>query len=78
MNAIFSSDMGHWDVSDVSTVLAEAHELVSEGLVSSDDFRRFTFENPARLYLAANPAFFEGTAVEKSTAALKSAGAGVS
>ncbi len=78
LNAIFSSDMGHWDVSDVSTVLAEAHELVSEGLVSSDDFRRFTFENPARLYLAANPAFFEGTAVEKSTAALKSAGAGVS
>ncbi|MFP8876449.1 MAG: hypothetical protein VCB99_05970, partial [Myxococcota bacterium] len=66
LNAIFSSDMGHWDVPDVTGVLPEALELVDAGLLSPEDFRRFTFENPAKLFTRANPAFFDGTAVEAS------------
>ena len=41
-------------------------ELVEAGLLSSEDVRRFTFENPVQLFARANPAFFEGTAVEES------------
>ena len=66
LNAIFSSDMGHWDVPDVTGVLPEALELVDAGLLSPEDFRRFTFENPVELFTRANPEFFEGTAVEGS------------
>ena len=66
LNPIFSSDMGHWDVPDVRAVLPEAVELVEADLVSPEDFRRFTFENPVRLFTRANPAFFEGTVVEAS------------
>jgi hypothetical protein len=41
--AIFSSDIGHWDVEEMNEVLAEAWELVEDGLLDEDDFRRFTF-----------------------------------
>ena len=33
LNAIFSSNVSHWDVPDMSQTLAEAHELVEEGLL---------------------------------------------
>jgi len=64
LNAVFSSDIGHWDVPDMREVLAEAYELVEEGLMDKADLRRFVFENPARLFGELNPAFFAGTAVE--------------
>ncbi len=63
LNAVFSSDIGHWDVTDMREVLAEAHELVEDGLIEPEDFRAFVFDNPVRLLAGANPAFFEGTAV---------------
>lgn len=69
LNAIFSSDFGHWDVTDMRTILAEAYELVEEGIVSEDDFRRFVFDNPMRLFTGMDPAFFEGTAVGAAVAA---------
>ncbi|MEE8164460.1 MAG: amidohydrolase, partial [Myxococcota bacterium] len=37
--AIFSSDIGHWDVEDMTEVLEEAWELVDSGLLDRDDFR---------------------------------------
>jgi hypothetical protein len=68
LRAMFSSDMGHWDVTDMSEIVAEAHELLNHGLVSAEDFRDFVFTNPVRFYTSANPRFFEGTRVEQEAA----------
>ncbi|MBV1932430.1 MAG: hypothetical protein KUG71_12025 [Porticoccaceae bacterium] len=32
--AVFGSDIGHWDVPDMATVLVEAYKLVEGGLLS--------------------------------------------
>jgi len=71
LRAMFSSDLGHWDVPDMGEILPEAHELVEHGHLSESDFRDFVFGNPVRFYTAVNPRFFEGTAVEKEAAALR-------
>jgi predicted TIM-barrel fold metal-dependent hydrolase len=68
LNIVFGSDIGHWDVSDLSHVLGEAHELVDDGLMSDGDFRDFVFTNPSRLYTSNNPTFFEGTSCEDAVA----------
>ena len=70
LNAMISSDIGHWDVPEADQVLCEAYELVEHGLITEDDFRRFTFANPARLHTGMNPDFFKGTVVEGAVAAL--------
>lgn len=64
LRAIFSSDIGHWDVPDMREVTEEAYELVDRGQITKADFRDFVFENPANFWTALNPSFFEGTAVE--------------
>jgi predicted TIM-barrel fold metal-dependent hydrolase len=61
LGAMFSSDIGHWDVPDMATVLPEAYELVEDGLLGAEDFRDFVFANPVRFYAGNNPKFFEGT-----------------
>jgi predicted TIM-barrel fold metal-dependent hydrolase len=70
INAIYSSDIGHFDVPDMLQVLPEAYELVEDGLMTADDFHDFTFGNAVRLWGAGNPRFFEGTAVAKAAADL--------
>ncbi len=62
-NPLFSSDIGHWDVPDSRDVLAEAFELVDNGLLTTEDFRRFVYENPRRFHSRANPGFFDGTCI---------------
>ena len=37
--AMMSSDIGHWDVTDMNEVVEEAHELVDHGLITEEDFR---------------------------------------
>ena len=64
LQAMFSSDLGHWDVLDMNDVLAEAYELREDGLFNETDFRDFTFTYPAMLHARGNPDFFKGTAVE--------------
>ncbi|MGH7935149.1 MAG: amidohydrolase family protein [Candidatus Binataceae bacterium] len=64
LNAIFSSDIGHWDVPDMTEVTEEAYELVEHGLIGEEDFRDFVFTHPARLWTGMNPNFFKGTVVE--------------
>ena len=64
LKAIFSSDIGHWDVPDMTEVVGEAYELVDDGLITEADFRDFVFANPAELYAKTNPDFFKGTVVE--------------
>ena len=66
LRIMLSSDLGHWDVPDIAAVVARAHELVDEGLITRQDFRDFVFTNPARFHGSANPEFFEGTAVESA------------
>ena len=70
LQAVFGSDMGHWDVRDLDQILVEAHELVDDGRITERDFRDFVFTNPARLYAQASPAFFAGTPCEGAVASL--------
>jgi predicted TIM-barrel fold metal-dependent hydrolase len=70
LNAIFSSDIGHWDVPDMREVTHEAYEMVEKGVIGEDDFRRFVFENPGRMWLGMNPDFFKGTVVEQAVGSL--------
>jgi hypothetical protein len=69
INAMFGSDISHWDVPDMSDVLGEAWEMVEHELITEADFRDFVFGAPVRFYTHANPSFFEGTPVEAAVAA---------
>jgi predicted TIM-barrel fold metal-dependent hydrolase len=68
LNAIFSSDIGHFDVPDMTEVVPEAYELVEHGLLTEGDFRDFMFANAVRFWGEMNPDFFKGTSVEKQAA----------
>jgi predicted TIM-barrel fold metal-dependent hydrolase len=68
LNAMFGSDIGHFDVEDMREVLEEAHEAVDEGLMCDADFRDFAFANAVRLHGSMNPDFFRGTVVEQAAA----------
>jgi predicted TIM-barrel fold metal-dependent hydrolase len=68
INAVFSSDIGHFDVPDMLSPVPEAHELVEDGLITEADFRDFTFANAVRLWGQQNPRFFEGTRVAREAA----------
>lgn len=74
LQAIFSSDIGHWDVPDMREVVEEAYELVEEKLITERDFRDFMFVNPVTLWTGMNPDFFKGTAIEKDVEKLLAEG----
>lgn len=69
LKAMLSSDIGHWDVTDISEVLAEAYEGCEAGLMSADEFRAFALDNAVRMYTDVNPAFFDGTTLEDAARA---------
>ena len=64
LGAVFGSDIGHFDVPDMTKVLSEAYELVEDKLINEQDFRDFVFVNPVKLWAGNNPDFFKGTVVE--------------
>jgi hypothetical protein len=64
LQAMMGSDIAHWDVPDMTGVLAEAWEMVDHGWIDTAAFEKFTFRNPVRFYTHTNPAFFKGTVVE--------------
>ncbi|MBW2232443.1 MAG: amidohydrolase family protein [Deltaproteobacteria bacterium] len=68
LRAIFSSDIGHWDVPDMNVVLPEAWELVEEERLDRADFRDFTFANAVELFTSGNRDFFAGTEVAEAVA----------
>src|SRR5207245_11758469 len=68
LTALFSSDIGHMDVPDMTKVLPEAYELVEHELLTDGDFRDFMFTNAVRFWGEVNPDFFKGTVVEKQAA----------
>jgi predicted TIM-barrel fold metal-dependent hydrolase len=61
LNAMFASDIGHWDVPDLRGVLPAAWELVEHGFIDEAGFADFTYGNITRFLTAANPQFFVGT-----------------
>ena len=73
INAMFSTDNGHFDVQDMRKPVVEAWELAEEGLLTRDDFRDFAFANAVRLWGTQNPRFFEGTRVAGAAAAVLAA-----
>ena len=75
INAIYSSDIGHFDVVDMRDPLPEAFELVEDGHITESDFHDFVFGNAVRLWGTQNPRFFEGTAVAREAAVLLKRGA---
>ena len=64
LQIVLGSDIGHWDVPDMTQVLEEAYEAVEHGAMTPDAFRDFVFANPVRLFAGANPRFFDGSIVE--------------
>jgi predicted TIM-barrel fold metal-dependent hydrolase len=68
LQALFSSDVAHWDVPDMTETLAESYELVEKELITDGDFREFTFTNLIKLHTALNRDFFKGTAIEADVA----------
>jgi predicted TIM-barrel fold metal-dependent hydrolase len=75
IRAVFSSDIGHWDVPDMTEVTEEAYELVEHGVLTEEDFRDFVFTNPTSLWTGMNPDFFKGTVVEQAVTKLLADGA---
>ncbi len=67
LNAIFSSDVGHWDVPVMAEVLPEVWEQVDNGWLTQDQFRAFTFTNAHRFFTEARPDFFHNTVLEGVT-----------
>jgi predicted TIM-barrel fold metal-dependent hydrolase len=65
VNALYSSDSGHWDVPEFTETLAETYDLVKEGAITEEDFKSLVFTNPYNFYTANNKDFFKGTAVEE-------------
>ena len=59
-NAMFSSDISHWDVPDVRECVSEAYELVEDGHLNDDDFKDFMSTNPTRLHAIMNLDFLRG------------------
>ena len=64
LRPVFSSDIGHWDVPNLSDPVPNSWKLVERGLLTPEAYRAFVFELPARLHLSMNPGFFSGTSVE--------------
>ena len=69
LKAILGSDIGHWDVPDMTKVMVEAYEMVDDGLMTDDNFRDFTFGHIVDMHSSMNPNFFKGTIVENTAAA---------
>ena len=65
LHALFSSDIGHWDVPDMAQVLHEAHELVDDKKITTANFKSFVFDNAVTMLTASCPDFFKDTVVEE-------------
>jgi len=73
LRAMLGSDIGHWDVTDMTHVIAEAWGLVEDELLSAEDFRAFVCGNVAQLHGGMNRDFFKGTVVENAAATILAA-----
>ena len=72
LNAMFASDIGHWDVPDMRNVLPEAWELVEDGHINEDDFKDFSCGNVVKMLTSMNPDFFKDTVIEDTAKSYQS------
>jgi hypothetical protein len=70
LQTLFGSDIGHWDVVDMNSVVSEAYEQLEHGTLTEQEFRDWTFANPVRLHGKRRADFFKGTVIEAEAAAL--------
>ena len=63
LKPVLGSDIGHWDVPNMSGILVEAWELVENGILDPKQFRDFSFANAVTLHGGMNPDFYRATAV---------------
>jgi predicted TIM-barrel fold metal-dependent hydrolase len=70
LKPLYGSDIGHWDVTDMSEIVDEACELVERGLIGEQDLKSMLFDNAVTFWTANNPDFFMGTRVEKEVGRL--------
>jgi predicted TIM-barrel fold metal-dependent hydrolase len=68
LKPMFSSDISHFDVPEMSKVLPSAASLLTEGLMTAEQFHDFMFANAVRLHGGASADFFKGTSVEAEAA----------
>jgi len=61
---LYGSDLGHWDVPEMSEAAEEAFALVERAALSPAAFRAMVFTNAVDFWRTGNPDFFKGTAVE--------------
>ncbi|XXX79345.1 amidohydrolase family protein [Sorangium sp. So ce134] len=73
LNAFWASDSGHWDVPDLTEVLADTWSLVERGALTEANFRDLVFTHPYNFFAGKNPGFFAGTAVEQKLPKSKAA-----
>jgi hypothetical protein len=62
LRAMFSSDIGHWDVPDMAGILARRGSSVEDGLIGESRLREFVFGIRCGFYTSANPDFFRARA----------------
>jgi hypothetical protein len=73
LNAFWASDSGHWDVPDLTEVLADTYRLVQNGALSEQDFRDLVYTHPYNFYAGKNPDFFKGTTIDGGAKKVKRA-----
>jgi predicted TIM-barrel fold metal-dependent hydrolase len=78
LKPLYGSDIGHWDVSNMSEITEEVYELVEHGVIDEKSLRTFLFDNAIRFWTANNPDFFKGTRVEAAAERCRTEMGGVS
>ena len=73
LRPMMGSDLGHWDVPSFTMPLAEAYELVEDGILTPEQFEEFVCTNAARFYGGTSSSFFAGTAVEDDVKRIQAA-----
>jgi hypothetical protein len=74
LNAMFGSDLGHWDVVEMAGLVCELHEPVDAGTLDDADFATLVFDNAVRFLGGVSGRFFQGTVVEAAVGAHQAAG----
>lgn len=73
LNAVYGSDISHFDLPDMRDALQEAWEMVEDGVLTEDQFYKFVFANPVKIKTELNPDFFKDTVVESAVDTLMKA-----
>jgi len=66
LKPLYGSDIGHWDVPDMSEIVEEAYELVERRIINEEALRSLLFDNAITFWTANNRNFFQGTTVERA------------